>query len=136
MSDTELHFKNGRKRPISPHLSIYKPQITSVMSITHRITGVFLLLGLFVDTSWLVALSCSEESFNYVNGFMTSFIGKVIMLGFIFSIFYHLCNGIRHLFWDFGKGLDIEIATKSGIFVIAISVVLATATFISFISHG
>jgi len=132
MSNTEQHTKVKRERPISPHLSVYKPQITSVMSISHRITGVFLLLGLFLDLAWLISLACGEEPFNLVNSFMYSPIGKFIMLGFAFGIYFHLCNGIRHLFWDFGKGLEIETAKKFGMVVIIASIGLTILTFISF----
>jgi len=123
-----------RERPLSPHLSIYKPQITSVMSIMHRITGIFLLLGLFLDVAFIFALVCGEESFNSMVAFINSFFGKLIMTGFIFSLYYHLCNGIRHMFWDMGKGINIPCVKKSGILVFAISITASIATLISFYS--
>ena len=116
------------KRPLSPHLQIYKPQLTSVLSITHRGTGVFLSLGALVLTYWLVSLAVSEELFNSFHLHTTFWYGKLFLIGFVFSLYYHLANGIRHLFWDIGLGLEISTTYKSGYFTIFISVVLTLAT--------
>ena len=116
------------KRPLSPHLQVYKPQLTSVLSITHRGTGVFLSLGALVLTYWLVSLAVSEELFNSFHLHTTFWYGKLFLIGFIFSLYYHLSNGIRHLFWDIGLGLEISTTYKSGYFTIFISVVLTLAT--------
>ena len=116
------------KRPLSPHLQVYKPQLTSVLSITHRGTGVFLSLGALVLTYWLVSLAVSEELFNSFHLHTTFWYGKLFLIGFVFSLYYHLANGIRHLFWDIGLGLDISTTYKSGYFTIFISVVLTLAT--------
>ena len=116
------------KRPLSPHLQVYKPQLTSVLSITHRGTGVFLSLGALVLTYWLVSLAVSEELFNSFHLHTTFWYGKLFLIGFVFSLYYHLANGIRHLFWDIGLGLEISITYKSGYFTIFISVVLTLAT--------
>ena len=116
------------KRPLSPHLQVYKPQLTSVLSITHRGTGVFLSLGALVLTYWLVSLAVSEELFNSFHLHTTFWYGKLFLIGFVFSLYYHLSNGIRHLFWDIGLGLEISTTYKSGYFIIFISVVLTLAT--------
>jgi succinate dehydrogenase cytochrome b subunit len=116
------------KRPLSPHLQVYKPQLTSVLSITHRGTGVFLSLGSLFLTCWLVGLATSEAAFTNLQQHCTAWYGKIILIAFIFSIFYHLANGIRHLFWDAGKGLDIATAYKSGYAVIASSLILTAVT--------
>jgi len=116
------------KRPLSPHLQVYKPQLTSVLSITHRGTGVFLSLGALVLTFWLVSLAVSEELFNSFHLHTTFWYGKLFLIGFVFSLYYHLANGIRHLFWDIGLGLEISTTYKSGYFTIFISVVLTLAT--------
>ena len=116
------------KRPLSPHLQVYKPQLTSVLSITHRGTGVFLSLGALVLTYWLVSLAVSEELFNSFHLHTTFWYGKLFLIGFVFSLYYHLANGIRHLFWDIGLGLEISTTYKSGYFSIFISVVLTLAT--------
>ena len=116
------------KRPLSPHLQVYKPQLTSVLSITHRGTGVFLSLGALVLTYWLVSLALSEELFNSFHLHTTFWYGKLFLIGFVFSLYYHLTNGIRHLFWDLGLGLEISTTYKSGYFTIFISVVLTLTT--------
>ena len=116
------------KRPLSPHLQVYKPQLTSVLSITHRGTGVFLSLGALLLAYWLVSLAVSEELFNSFHLHTTFWYGKLFLIGFVFSLYYHLSNGIRHLFWDIGLGLEISTTYKSGYFTIFISVVLTLAT--------
>lgn len=116
------------KRPLSPHLQVYKPQLTSVLSITHRGTGVFLSLGALVLTYWLVSLAVSEELFNSFHLHTSFWYGKLFLIGFVFSFYYHLANGIRHLFWDIGLGLEISTTYKSGYFTIFISTVLTLAT--------
>jgi len=116
------------KRPLSPHLQVYKPQLTSVLSITHRGTGVFLSLGALVLTYWLVSLAVSEELFNSFHLHTSFWYGKLFLIGFVFSLYYHLANGIRHLFWDIGLGLEISTTYKSGYFIIFISAVLTLAT--------
>jgi succinate dehydrogenase / fumarate reductase cytochrome b subunit len=116
------------KRPLSPHLQVYKPQLTSVLSITHRGTGVFLSLGSLLLTCWLVSLATGEEAFSNLQQHYAAWYGKIILIAFIFSVFYHLSNGIRHLFWDMGKGLDICTAYKSGYAVIASAITLTVIT--------
>ena len=118
-----------RNRPISPHLSIYKPQITSVLSILHRVTGVGIFF-LIVIAVWgcLILQSISygsDENLFSTNGFFSYFLQLYIIL-FIFCISYHLCAGIRYLVWTFGVGFDIEKVTMSAYIVIGSSLVLTT----------
>ena len=114
----------AKERPISPHLQVYKPQITSVLSIFHRITGVALTFGLILLVSWIFTLSLGEEYFEYFVIFIKSWFGLLILFGFTFALNYHLCNGIRHLFWDAGYGYEIETVHKSGLAVLVVSFVL------------
>ena len=114
----------ARERPISPHLQVYKPQITSVLSIFHRITGVALTFGLILLVAWIFTLSLGEDYFEYFVMFIKSWFGLLILFGFTFALNYHLCNGIRHLFWDAGYGYEIETVYKSGLAVLVISFVL------------
>ena len=114
----------ARERPISPHLQVYKPQITSVLSIFHRITGVALTFGLILLIAWIFTLSLGEEYFEYFVMFIKSWFGLLILFGFTFALNYHLCNGIRHLFWDAGYGYEIETVHKSGLVVLVVSSVL------------
>ena len=117
-------------RPLSPHLQIYKPQLTSVLSITHRGTGIFLSFGILLMTLWLISLALGEESYNAFHEHVISWYGKLLLISFIFSLFYHLANGIRHLFWDIGLGLDISTTYRSGYAMIFISIMLTLLTLI------
>ena len=109
-------------RPLSPHLQIYKPQLTSLLSLTHRGTGVLLTVGALFLTCWLLALADGPEYFARLQAHLTSWYGQCLVYAFVFSLYFHLCNGIRHLFWDVGLGLDIDAVYKSGYAVIAASV--------------
>ncbi len=122
------------ERPLSPHLQIYKPQITMVTSITHRITGVALGVGTLLLAWWLIAAATGPEAYETVSAFLTSWFGRLVMFGFTWAIFYHLCNGIRHLFWDAGKGFELPTMRKTGMAAIIASVVLTLLTWI--IAYG
>ena len=112
---------NATKRPLSPHLQIYRPQLTSVLSITHRLTGFALSLVILLSPAILYFLTLSKDSHTLViNVFQNSFVKLVLFLA-IFGLSYHLCNGIRHLAWDAGYGLDLDSSYKSGYAVVAIS---------------
>ncbi len=111
-------------RPLSPHLQIYRPQLSSVLSIFHRLTGVALTLGAVLVVWWLLAAATGPDYFATVDGLITSWIGNLILLGSSWALCYHLLNGIRHLFWDMGYGFEVETADKTGIAVAAGSGVL------------
>ncbi|MEH6455447.1 MAG: succinate dehydrogenase, cytochrome b556 subunit [Cocleimonas sp.] len=117
-------------RPMSPHLQIYKLPFTAKLSILHRGTGAVLFAGLILMVMVLLSISGGAESWSSMQAFLSSFIGKFILFGFTFCIYYHMCNGIRHLFWDIGKGLELEDAKKSGLAVIAASVFLTLFTWV------
>lgn len=112
----------SHKRPLSPHLQIYKPQLTSVLSITHRLTGIFLSIGAIVFALWILALAQGPEWFACMQAFTYHLIGRTLLLGWTFAFFYHLCNGIRHLFWDAGYGYELPQVYKSGWVVVVSSV--------------
>ena len=118
------------KRPLSPHLQVYRPQLTSITSIAHRITGIGLSAGTLLLVWWLVAASIGPDYFALVSGVMGSIIGQLIMFCFTFALMYHLCNGIRHLFWDAGYGFELETAYKSGYAVIIGAVALTIITWL------
>ena len=112
---------NATKRPLSPHLQIYRPQLTSVLSITHRLTGFALSLVILLSPAILYFLTLSKDSHTLVmNLFQNGFVKLVLFLA-IFGLSYHLCNGIRHLAWDAGYGLDLDSSYKSGYAVVVIS---------------
>jgi len=115
---------NRGNRPLSPHLSIYRPLWTMILSITHRITGVGMAVSITMITWWFLALAIGEEYFDFANAVMTSVVGGFILIISLWALSFHFCNGIRHLFWDAGKGLDLQTAYRSGLAVIAGSVVL------------
>lgn len=113
------------RRPLSPHLQVYRPQITSVLSIVHRMTGVALGAGTLLLTWWLVAAATSPEAFARVQGFIGSAIGLLVLLGWTFALFFHLFNGIRHLTWDAGMGFEKPQYQASG-WAVMIGTVVAT----------
>lgn len=115
-------------RPLSPHLQIYKPQLTSVLSITHRGTGVFLSIGALFLSCWLLAIANGPESYTALSAHISAWYGQLVLYAWVFSLYYHLCNGIRHLIWDAGFGLDIKTTYRSGYAVVVSSVVLTVIT--------
>lgn len=119
---------NNNDRPLSPHLSIYRWPVTMVTSILHRATGVAMAVGFLVLVGWLFDAASGPEVYDKFLGVMNTTIGCVLLVGWSFAFFYHLANGIRHLVWDTGRGLEKEQATASAWFVIAASIVL-TALF-------
>jgi len=121
---------NSSHRPLSPHLQVYRPQLTSVLSITHRATGIGLSFGIILLITWLVAAAAGMNYFNMVNSVVTSWFGKLVLLGFTWALFYHLCNGIRHLFWDAGFGFELSTVYKSGYATIAGSIILTATAWI------
>ncbi len=119
---------NRGNRPLSPHLSIYRPQLTSITSILTRITGNALLLGALLVIWWLLAAATSPAYFDMVNRFVTSWFGRLILLGSIWALWYHSLAGLRHLIWDNAIGLDVPTAEKLGWGVIIGSLVLSAIT--------
>lgn len=106
------------ERPISPHLSIYKPQISSVLSITHRATGIALYAGALALVAWLVIATYYPVHYAKWHECASSWVGRLVLLGFLASFYYHLGNGIRHLFWDIGKGYTLPVMTATGWLVV------------------
>lgn len=113
-----------RPRPLSPHLQVYRLQLTSALSILHRGTGVFLVFGTMMIAFWVIVLALGYNSFTSYQDWLGSLIGKVLLVGWSFSLFYHLANGMRHLLWDAGWGYEIEEVYITGWIVISISVIL------------
>ena len=99
---------NASKRPLSPHLQIYRPMLSMMMSIMHRITGIALSAGMILLVVWLSAASMSDEYFNFVNSLLSSWIGLGVLLGFTWALFHHLLGGLRHFIWDTGRGYALN----------------------------
>lgn len=97
------------RRPLSPHLQVYRWPVSMALSISHRVTGVGLSVGTLLLTWWLIAAASSDNAFAAVQGFLASWIGMLLLLGWSAALIYHLCTGIRHLFWDSGRGFDAPI---------------------------
>lgn len=115
---------NRGNRPLSPHLQVYRPQITSILSILHRITGVALTLGTVLVAWWFLAAATGPGYFQFVDGLLTSWIGTLILLGSAWALCFHFCNGVRHLVWDMGYGFELPMVTQSGLVVVGASFVL------------
>lgn len=116
-----------RDRPLSPHLTIYRPMYTMVLSITHRITGLFLSVGSILFIYWLLALSLTPDRYATAQRVLGSGFAKLIWAGLIFSFCYHLANGLRHLAWDLGWGLEKRQARTSGWAVVVIALLMTAA---------
>ncbi|MGU3399086.1 succinate dehydrogenase, cytochrome b556 subunit [Brucellaceae bacterium D45D] len=123
-----------RQRPLSPHLSIYKPKITMTMSIVHRITGGALYFGTLLLAAWLISAAVSEEAFNKVNSIYGSWIGLLVLFGYTWALLHHLAGGVRHFIWDMGAGLEKHTATKIAaitlIFSLAATVLIWAGVFL------
>ena len=113
------------QRPLSPHLQVYKWQLTSVLSILHRATGLALAFGTIFLVWWLFAAASGPDAFATAQGFWHSWFGRLLLLGWSWSLFYHLCNGIRHLFWDAGYGYELKTTYASGWTVVVASFLLS-----------
>ena len=105
---------SNQDRPLSPHLQVYRPQITSVLSIAHRATGIVLAAGLLPLLWWLAAAASGPDAFGAAQAAAGSFLGRLFLFGWTFALFYHLCNGIRHLFWDMGRGFELPTVSLTG----------------------
>ncbi len=119
---------NRGNRPLSPHLTIYRPQLTSMTSILTRITGNALLISALLIVWWFLAASTSPEYFAVANGFITSWFGDLVMAASVLGLWYHTLAGLRHLIWDSGYALDVPTAEKLGWACLIGSVVLTVLT--------
>lgn len=118
------------ERPLSPHLQIYRPQITMVSSILIRISGNALIVAVGLAVWWLLAAATSDAHFAVADGFIRSWFGKLVFLGSIWAVWYHYLGGLRHLYYDAGKGLDVPTADKLGWACVIGSVVLTVLTLV------
>lgn len=118
-------------RPLSPHLQIYKPQITSILSITHRITGMGLTGGIFFFLYWLGAIAAGPESYNNALLVFQSWFGQLVLSLCLLGFYYHLANGIRHLAWDMGYGYSLKVVRLTGWTVVVVALLLTLLTWMT-----
>ncbi len=122
----------NNNRPLSPHLQVYKLPLTGIISITHRMTGVFLSLGLVFVIWMLQGIASGESAFLQIQSVLHYPLVQLILWGFIYALFFHLCHGIRHLIWDAGYSFNRETMDKYAIFELLASVVLTATVFFVF----
>jgi len=120
-----------QNRPLSPHLSIYKPIPTMMMSIAHRITGVALYAGTLLVACWLLAAASGEATFDWVNGIFGSIIGRLVLFGYTWALMHHMLGGLRHFIWDTGRGFDPATSTKMAWATLAGSITLTILIWIA-----
>jgi succinate dehydrogenase / fumarate reductase cytochrome b subunit len=126
----ESHM-SSQERPLSPHLQIYRPQLTSVLSILHRITGVALAIGTLLLVYWIVAVAAGPDDYETARALIGSWFGRLLLFGWSWALFFHLCNGIRHLFWDAGLGFELKTAYASGWASVVAASVLTVAAWLA-----
>lgn len=114
----------GKARPLSPHLHIYRWTITMAASVAHRLSGIALGAGTLLLSWWLYALADGAQAYGDLQIFLAGWPGRVLLLGFTWSLMFHMCNGVRHLAWDTGRGFEIATANKTAWAVFAASVIL------------
>jgi len=119
------------ERPLSPHLQVYRPQWTSVLSISHRATGVVLSVGAVVLVWWLAAAAGSPAYYESFQGIAGSALGQLALFVWTLCLMYHFCNGLRHLMWDSGRGLELEQARKTGQYVVIAAAALTVVCWIA-----
>ncbi|HEY1858486.1 succinate dehydrogenase, cytochrome b556 subunit [Acidocella sp.] len=131
MSDVREALMVGRnsegrlvRRPLSPHLQVYKLEMSSVTSVFHRGTGIALGAGTLLLTAWLVCAAAGDSAFSVIQSLFATWVGILVLIGFTVALFYHFCNGIRHLMWDAGRGFELPDMHRSGKSVFVATVVL------------
>ena len=118
------------RRPISPHLQVYRPQLTAVLSSLHRLSGLALTLGAIGIACWVIALALGERAYATFQHILTSTLGQGLLAFFAVAFFYHLANGVRHLAWDIGIGFELHVVYRSGWLVIALTAIASLATLV------
>jgi succinate dehydrogenase / fumarate reductase, cytochrome b subunit len=122
---------NRVDRPLSPHLTIYRAQATSVLSILHRVTGCGLGIGAVLAVWWFLAAATDADAFAFIDGILTSWVGGLLMIGLMVMLWYHFCNGIRHLTWDAGYGFELAMVQKTAMATLLATLVLSVITLIA-----
>lgn len=124
----------ARTRPLSPHLQVYRPQLTSMMSIAHRASGIVLTTGTLVLAAWLLTLALGSQSYMVLAGLLAHPLGQFVLFGYSAALIYHAMNGIRHLFWDLGFGLTIPEVYRSGHIVLFLTFLLTACLWLAILA--
>ena len=124
----------ARTRPLSPHLQVYRFPLVAIMSITHRVTGVALAVGTILLAAWLGSGAYSPAAYAGMSAFLGSWLGYLLLFGWSVALYYHLCNGVRHLFWDIGRGFELVDAHRANGIVLAATLLLTVVTWIAALS--
>jgi succinate dehydrogenase / fumarate reductase cytochrome b subunit len=124
MSGTKTRANGAVSRPLSPHLSIYAPSSSMVMSILHRLTGAALYVGTLILVWWLVAAATGPEYFSYVSSWLDTLLGRLVLLGYTWALFHHMLGGVRHFIWDTIHGFDLKTVDLLSRGTIALSILL------------
>jgi len=117
-------------RPLSPHLQVYRLPLLAWLSILHRATGIALSVGALYLATWVMYAAANPRTYAMFESFNTSIVGRIVLGGWLFSLFFHLCNGIRHLFWDAGYGFELKDAYRSGWTVIVVALIATVVSWI------
>jgi len=125
-----------KERPLSPHLQVYRPTLNMVLSVFHRGTGSVLALSTPLLVYWLLTLAAGPLAYAELQDCLSHWFFKLVLLGYVFSMSYHLCNGVRHLFWDIGQGYENDQVQRSGMMVVGASAVLTLVIFVLALSTG
>lgn len=116
------------ERPLSPHLQVYRLPLTAVLSITHRLTGLVNVLGAVLLVFTLFAVAAGPEAYAAAHAVIDSWFGRIVLFGFTLALYFHLCNGVRHLFWDMGYGFELETVDKTAVSALICALVLTLVT--------
>ncbi len=133
MSNSKMANSKKVERPLSPHLFIYKPMLSMLLSVMHRATGIAMYFGTILVVWWLMAMAYGESSYTTFTYFMTSPFGYLIMVGFTWVLFHHMFGGVKHFFWDLGKGFDldvVELVAKLAVIIPICATVIVWLTYI------
>ncbi len=122
--------------PLSPHLQVYRFPLTVILSITHRITGAFLAIGTLLLLYLLMAAAAGPQSYQSAHALVSSWLGQVLLLLWTFALYFHFCNGIRHLIWDVGYGFDKQLVDKTALIVMIASILLTVVTWLVAMAVG
>lgn len=125
-----------KERPLSPHLQVYKPTLNMALSVFHRGTGIVLALSTPLLVCWLMILAAGPNAYAELQSVLSHWFFFIVLLGYVFSMSYHLCNGIRHLFWDVGHGYENKQVQQSGLMVIVAALSLTLIVFLSALMTG